>query len=110
LKSPNDRLQGTIDLLILTILDRFGPLHGYAIAKQIRERSREALRIEDGALYPAIHRMEQGKWLKAEWGVTESKRPARLYSLTALGKKQLHKEEMNWAELISAVSRVIQPA
>ena len=110
MKSPNDRLQGTIDLLILTTLDRLGPLHGYAIAKQIRERSGEALRIEDGALYPAIHRMEQSKWLKAEWGVTDAKRPARLYRLTALGKKQLHKEQTRWTHLISAVSRVIQPA
>lgn len=110
MKSPNDRLRGTVDLLILTILDRFGPLHGYAIAKQIRDRSMEALWIEDGSLYPAIHRMEQEKWIKAEWGLTESKRPARLYKLTALGKKQLQKEEVRWAELINAVNRVVRPA
>lgn len=109
-KSPNDRLQGTVDLLILTTLDRSGPLHSYAIAKQIRERSGDALRIEDGSLYPAIHRMAQEKWVSAEWGVTESNRPARIYKLTALGRKQLQKEEAKWAQLTAAVSRVLQPA
>jgi PadR family transcriptional regulator PadR len=110
IKSPNDRLQGTLDLLILTTLVRSGPLHGYAIAKQIRERSRDALRIEDGSLYPAIHRMAQGKWVTAEWGLTESKRPARIYKITALGRKQLHKEEEKWTQLTAAVGRVLQPA
>ncbi len=109
-KSPNDRLQGTVDLLILITLARSGPLHGYAIAKQIRERSGDALRIEDGSLYPAIHRMAQEKWVSAEWGVTESNRPARIYKLTALGRKQLQKEEAKWAQLTAAVSRVLQPA
>ncbi|HWF48242.1 MAG TPA: PadR family transcriptional regulator [Bryobacteraceae bacterium] len=109
-KSPNDRLQGTLDLLILTILARSGPLHGYAIAKQIRERSDDALRIEDGSLYPAIYRMAQEKWVSAKWAVTESNRPARIYKLTALGRKQLHREEDKWAQLTAAVGRVIQPA
>ena len=109
-KSQNDRLQGTVDLLILTTLDRCGPLHGYAIAKQIRERSGDALRIEDGSLYPAIHRMAQEKWVSAEWGVTESNRPARIYKLTARGRKQLEKEEEKWTQLTAAVGRVLQPA
>jgi PadR family transcriptional regulator, regulatory protein PadR len=108
-KSPNDRLQGTIDLLILTAICRSGPLHGYAIAKYIREHSGDALRIEDGSLYPAIHRMTQQKWLKGEWGLTESKRPARIYAITALGRKQLEIEEERWEQLTAAVSRVLQP-
>jgi PadR family transcriptional regulator, regulatory protein PadR len=108
-KSPNDRLQGTLDLLILTAISRGGPLHGYAIAKYIREYSGDALRIEDGSLYPAIHRMTQQKWLKGEWGLTESKRPARIYTITALGHKQLEIEEDRWDQLTAAVSRVLQP-
>src|ERR1700761_6008200 len=109
-KSPNDRLQGTLDLLILKTLARSGPLHGYAVAKQIRERSGDALRIEDGSLYPAIHRMAQEKWVSAEWGVTESNRPARIYKLTALGRKQLEKEEDKWLQLVAAVGRILRPA
>jgi PadR family transcriptional regulator PadR len=109
-KSPNDRLQGTLDLLILKTLARSGPLHGYAIAKQIRQWSGEALRIEDGSLYPAIHRMTQEKWVSAEWGVTEWNREARFYKLTALGRKQLEKEESSWARLTAAVARVLRPA
>ncbi len=109
-KSPNDRLQGTLDLLILNALARLGPLHGYGIAKQIRERSGDALSIEDGSLYPAIHRMAQEKWVSAEWGVTELKRPARIYKITALGRKQLQKEEEKWTQLTAAVSRALRPA
>jgi transcriptional regulator len=109
-KSPNDRLQGTLDLLILTVLARSGPLHAYAIAKQVREGSGDILRIEDGSLYPAIHRMAQDRWISAEWGVTDANRPARIYKLTALGRKQLQKEEKKWAELTAAVGRVLQPA
>jgi PadR family transcriptional regulator, regulatory protein PadR len=108
-KSPNDRLQGTLDLLILTAISRSGPLHGYAIAKYIREHSSEALRIEDGSLYPAIHRMTQQNWLKGEWGLTDSKRPARIYKMTVLGRKQLEIEEDRWEQFIAAVSRVLQP-
>jgi len=108
-KSPNDRLQGTLDLLILTTLASSGPLHGYAIAKQIRERSGETLRIEDGSLYPAIHRMAEAKWVTAEWGLTESKRPARIYKITAVGRRQLQKEEEKWAQLTAGVGRVLQP-
>lgn len=109
-KSPNDRLQGTLDLLILKALARSGPLHGYAIAKRIREWSDDALRIEDGSLYPAIHRMTQEKWLSAEWGLTESNREARFYKLTAIGRKQLEREEENWDRLTAAVARVLRPA
>lgn len=109
-KSPNDRLQGTLDLLILKTLARSGPLHGYAIAKQIQAWSGDALRIEDGSLYPAIHRMTQDKWLSAEWGLTESNREARFYRLTALGRKQLEREEENWDRLTAAVARVVRPA
>ncbi len=106
-KSPNDRLQGTLDLLILKTLARSSPLHGYAIAKTIHDWSGNALRIEDGSLYPAIHRMVQDKWLKAEWGVTETNRRARFYSLTAAGRKQLEQEQQNWDSLTGAVARVL---
>ncbi|HEX7361069.1 MAG TPA: PadR family transcriptional regulator [Bryobacteraceae bacterium] len=109
-KSPNDRLQGTLDLLILKALARSGPLHGYAIAKRIHEWSGDALRIEDGSLYPAIHRMTQEKWVSGEWGLTESKRQARFYKLTALGRKQLEREEESWDRLTAAVARVLRPA
>lgn len=95
--------------MILTAVFRSGPLHGYAIAKYIHQHSGDALQIEDGSLYPAIHRMAQQKWLKGEWGITESKRPARIYTITALGRKQLEIEEKRWAQLTAAVSRVLQP-
>lgn len=109
-KSPNDRLQGTLDLLILKTLARAGPLHGYAIARQIHQWSAEALRIEDGSLYPAMHRMVQDKWLKAEWGKTETNRRVRFYSITASGRKQLQEEERRWENLTGAVARVLRPA
>lgn len=102
-------MQGTVDLLILTAISRSGPLHGYAIAKYIREHSGDALHIEDGSLYPAIHRMTQQNWLKGEWGFTESKRPARIYKMTALGRKQLEIEEDRWEQFIAAVGACCKP-
>src|ERR1700753_2954071 len=96
-KHNNDKLQGTLDLLILRVLARNAPLHGYAIAQHIHAWTGKRLKIEDGSLYPALHRMLHDKWLKGDWGVTETNRKARLYSLTAAGKKQLEQEEENWA-------------
>jgi PadR family transcriptional regulator, regulatory protein PadR len=104
----NDRLQGTLDLLVLKTLALLGRMHGYGITLHIQQISQEALRIEEGSLYPALHRMTQAGWLKAEWGASENNRRARYYTVTAAGRKQLQEEEENWAELTSAVSRVLR--
>jgi len=107
-KHPNDRLQGTLDLLILKVLARSGSLHGYAIAQRIQQATDEYLRIEEGSLYPALHRMTNDKWLRAEWGVTETKRKARLYTITPAGRKQLDEEERRWTELTAAVGKALR--
>jgi PadR family transcriptional regulator PadR len=104
----NDRLQGTLDLLVLKTLASRGRMHGYAITLHIQQISQETLRIEEGSLYPALHRMTHAGWLKAEWGASENNRRARYYTVTAAGRKQLQEEVENWAELTSAVSRVLQ--
>jgi transcriptional regulator len=103
----NDILQGTLTLLVLNALSR-GPLHGYGITLFIEKASEELLRVEEGSLYPALHRMEQEGWISAEWGVTESNRKARFYSLTRKGKAQLAAEEESWARLTRGVAKVIQ--
>lgn len=103
----NDILQGTLALLILKTLAARKQLHGYAITVHIQRVSGELLRVEEGSLYPALHRMEQEGWVRAEWGKTEKNRDARFYSLTALGRRQLSQEEQNWARLTEGVARVI---
>jgi len=107
-KHPNDRLQGTLDLLVLKTLASRGPMHGYGITLHIANISEEALRVEEGSLYPALHRMTQAGWIKAEWGVSENNRRARYYAITAAGRKQLQEEEESWARLTGAVSRVLR--
>ncbi len=107
-KHQNDRLQGTLDLLILKVLSRSGASHGYAIAQRIHELTGDRLRIEEGSMYPALHRMANEKWLKAEWGFTDSNRKARFYRITPLGLQQLNQEEERWAELSSSVGRVLK--
>ena len=107
-KHTNDRLQGTLDLLVLKTLASRGRMHGYGITLHIQQVSEEILRLEEGSLYPALHRMTQSGWLRAEWGVSENKRRARYYSITATGRKQLADEEKSWASLTDAVARVIQ--
>jgi len=109
-KHANDRLQGTLDLLILKALSRSGPLHGYALAQVIHRQSGEKLLVEDGSLYPALHRMTEDRWLKAEWGITDTNRKARFYALTVAGRKQLEQEEKNWAYLTDAVARMLRYA
>jgi PadR family transcriptional regulator PadR len=109
-KHTNDRLQGTLDLLILKALSRSGPLHGYALAQRIHAESDEMLQIEDGSLYPALHRMTEEKWLKAQWGITDTNRKARFYEITIAGRKQLKEEEKNWSYLIEAVGRMLRYA
>jgi PadR family transcriptional regulator PadR len=105
-KGKNDLLQGTLVLLVLKTLQR-GRMHGYGITVHIQRISNEVLRIEEGSLYPALHRMEQDGWIRAEWGVSENNRKARYYELTAVGRKQLEKEEESWAELTKAVASVL---
>lgn len=107
LKPKNDLLQGTLALLVLKTLAR-GPLHGYGITLHIQLVSKEILRVEEGSLYPALHRMEQDGWVSAEWGLTENNRRARFYRLTAKGRKQLAEEEKNWQHLTQAVASVLQ--
>ena len=106
-KHTNDRLQGTLDLLVLKTLASQGPMHGYAITLRIEQISDSVLRLEEGSLYPALHRMTQSGWLKSEWGASENNRRARYYSVTAAGRKQMAEEERSWAELTGAVARVL---
>jgi PadR family transcriptional regulator, regulatory protein PadR len=103
----NDVLQGTLDLLILRTL-KSGELHGYGITGHIQRVSEDALRVEEGSLYPALHRLEQRGWIRSEWKISETKRRARFYSLTTAGKKQLTAEEEKWAALTAAVAKVLQ--
>jgi len=107
-KSPSTRT--ALDLLVLTVLGRRGRLHGYGIANAIRELSDDTLRVEEGSLYPALHRMEEVGWIKAEWLVTENNRRARLYQITAAGRKQLAAETERWNSLTSGVARVLRHA
>jgi transcriptional regulator len=104
---PSDLLQGTLDLLILKTL-ALEPKHGWAIAKRIEQASENVLQITQGALYPALHRLEQQGWLKAEWRETETGREARFYSLTRAGRTQLEKELEQWDRLSGAVGLVIR--
>jgi PadR family transcriptional regulator PadR len=102
--------QTALDLLVLTVLDRRGPLHGYGIASSIEDLSAEALRIDEGSLYPALHRMEEIGWITASWTVTENKRRARIYQLTRAGKKQLASETERWTSFSAGVARVLRHA
>jgi transcriptional regulator len=106
--AKNDILQGTLTLLVLKTLASSKRLHGYAITTHVQRVSGDLLRVEEGSLYPALHRMEQQGWLKAEWGLTEKNREARFYSLTAKGRKQLAAEEDSWARFTEGVGRVLR--
>jgi PadR family transcriptional regulator PadR len=105
----SDLLQGTLDLLILKVV-ALGPIHGYAISQRIREMSREVLQVQQGSLYPALHRLEEKKWLKAEWGAAESGREAKFYALTTAGRKQLEAEEASYERLTGAIRLVLRAA
>jgi len=107
--SRMDLLQGTLDLLILRTLQH-GPMHGWSVSERIQQISREVLQVNQGSLYPALHRLEHQGWIKAEWGISELGRRARFYSLTAQGKKQLELETENWARLSDAIGRVLKLA
>src|SRR5215216_596445 len=109
-RQRNDILQGTLVLLVLKTLASQGRMHGYAITAHIQRASAELLRVEEGSLYPALHRMEQDGWVRAEWGTTEKNRQARFYALTTVGKRQLAAEQESWARLTEGVTRVLQYA
>ena len=107
-RQKNDILQGTLGLLVLRTLASQGRMHGYAITSHIQRVSADMLRVEEGSLYPALHRMTQDGWLRAEWGTTEKNRDARFYTITAAGKTQLELEEASWARLRDGVQRVLK--
>jgi PadR family transcriptional regulator PadR len=106
---PNDLVQGTLDLLILKTVS-LAPCHGWAIAKRIQQVSREVLQVQQGSLYPALHRLEQQALIKAKWAETETGRQAKFYSLTAAGRGRLEKEEAHWHRLSAAIDSVVQGA
>jgi PadR family transcriptional regulator PadR len=105
-----DSLQGSIDLLVLKILSRRPHLHGYAIMNAIEEISGEVLQVEEGSLYPALHRIEEAGWIKAQWVTKDTGRRARTYEITAAGRKQLSTEESRWRAVTDAIGRVLRMA
>jgi PadR family transcriptional regulator len=107
-RQKNDILQGTLVLLVLKALASNKRMHGYAITAHIQQVSADLLRVEEGSLYPALHRMEQHGWLRSEWGTTEKNREARFYSITSKGRKELALEEASWARLTEGVGRVLR--
>ena len=105
----SELLQGTLDMLILKIV-ALGPVHGYGISLRIRQISKEVLQVQQGSLYPALHRLEKRGWLAAEWGESDNGRQAKFYKLSAKGRRQLVKEESNWERLSTAVGVILQTA
>jgi transcriptional regulator len=105
-----DTLQGSLPLLVLTILDRRGPLHGYGITLQIERMSDSVLRVEEGSLYPALHRMEESGWIKAKWTTTEHNRRARMYDITVAGRRELETQEARWRSVTAAIAHLLQHA
>ncbi len=104
---PTDRLQGTLDLLILRVL-RQGPQHGWGIAQHIQQISRDVLQVNQGSLYPALQRLEGAGWIESEWGATEANRQARFYRLTRAGQRQLRAETESWERMAEAVGKVLR--
>jgi PadR family transcriptional regulator, regulatory protein PadR len=109
-RHKKDQLQGTLDLLVLRTLSTGGSLHGYAISERITDISREVLRVEEGSLYPALHRMEEHGWIKSGWRQSDNNRRARYYSITPAGRRQLAEVEETWTRLVAAVARVMKLA
>ena len=105
----SDLLQGTLDLLILKVV-ALGAIHGYGISLRIRQISKDVLQVQQGSLYPALHRLEKRGWIEAEWGESDSGRQARFYKLSARGRKQLAAEETNWRRLAEAVGLILETA
>jgi PadR family transcriptional regulator, regulatory protein PadR len=109
MSKPTDLVQGTLDLLILKTV-ALESMHGWAIAQRIRRVSNNVLQVNQGALYPALHRLEQQGWIRAEWGESENNRRARYYSLTKAGRKYLQSEEANWQRLSAAIGLILKTA
>jgi len=107
MSKPSDLVQGTLDLLILKVL-ALEPLNGYSVSQRLKQVSGDVLRVSDGSLYPALHKLEQEGWIAAEWRPSENNRRAKYYSLTRLGRKQLEKEASNWHRLSAAISNVVK--
>lgn len=108
-QSKSDLLQGTLDLLVLKVV-ALGPLHGYGIAQRIRQISKDVLQVQQGSLYPALHRLEERGWLASSWGETETGRQAKFYKLSPKGRKELAEEEQTWERMMAAISLVLRTA
>jgi transcriptional regulator len=108
--TKKDQLQGSLDLLVLRVLGSADSLHGYAITERIQKTSADVLRVEEGSLYPALHRMDEAGWVRSEWGTSENNRRARYYSITAKGRRHLSDLEEQWAKHVEAVKRVLKLA
>ena len=106
-ESKSDVLQGTLDLMVLKTLEAMGPLHGYGIARRIEQVSNESLSLNQGTIYPALLRLQQRGWIKAEWGTSENNRRAKYYSLSRLGKKQMEAETENWERMAATMARFL---
>jgi len=107
MSKPTDLVQGTLDLLILKTL-ALEPMHGWAVAERIRQLSNAVLHVQQGSLYPALHRLEQHAWIKSEWGESDNNRRAKYYSLTRAGRKQLEREASSWERLSAAISAIVR--
>ena len=107
MSKPSDLVQGTLDLLILKIL-ALEPLHGFAVSVRLRQVSGDVLQVSDGSLYPALHKLEQEGWIKAEWKISENNRRVKFYEITRLGRRQLEKESADWDRLSAAISHVVK--
>ena len=108
--NKSDVLQGTLDLMILKTVQSMGPLHGYGIARRIEQVSSDTLSLNQGTLYPALLRLEQRKWIKSEWGTSDTGRRAKFYALTAAGRKQVAHEEENWSRIVATMARFLSPS
>jgi PadR family transcriptional regulator PadR len=109
-ESKTDVLQGTLDLMVLKTLESMGPLHGYGIARRIEQVSENTVRLNQGTIYPALLRLQQRGWIKAEWGVSETNRRAKIYSLSRAGRKQVAMETKNWERIAATIARFLVPS
>lgn len=109
-ESKSDVLQGTLDLMVLKTLESLGPLHGYGIARRIEQVSDNALTMNQGTIYPALLRLEQRGWIQSEWGLSESNRRAKFYSLSRIGRKQMEAETENWERMAATMARFLAPS
>jgi transcriptional regulator len=109
-ENKSDVLQGTLDLMVLKTLEAMGPLHGYGIARRIEQVSENGLSLNQGTIYPALLRLQQRGWIKAEWGLSETKRRAKFYALTRIGRKQMAQETENWERIAGTMARFLAPS